>query len=42
MAEELVNIPEPPGWPLIHNMLDLDTEFSLGSMLALAEKYGAA
>ncbi|KAF4120958.1 cytochrome P450 / NADPH-cytochrome P450 reductase [Geosmithia morbida] len=37
---ELVPVPEPPGLPLIGHTTLIDSEFPLGSFLALSEKYG--
>ncbi|GKT82131.1 bifunctional p-450:NADPH-P450 reductase [Colletotrichum tofieldiae] len=35
-----VPIPEPPGWPLLGNILDVDMELPLLSLCSLAEKHG--
>ncbi|KUI57486.1 hypothetical protein VP1G_04797 [Cytospora mali] len=40
MAETTVPIPQPPQWPLLGNINDIDPVFPLGSMLNMAEKYG--
>jgi len=37
---ETVPIPEPPGYPIIGNLADIDREFPLGTWTALADKYG--
>ncbi|VUC20882.1 unnamed protein product [Clonostachys rosea] len=37
---ELVDIPEPPGWPFVGNITALNPDFPLGSMTALADQYG--
>jgi cytochrome P450/NADPH-cytochrome P450 reductase len=39
MANNIVPIPEPPGLPII-GFTDIDTEFPLGSLVNLADKYG--
>lgn len=36
----LTPIPEPPGLPLLGNLLDIDPEVFLASMVSLADKYG--
>lgn len=38
--QEIKQIPEPPGLPLIGNINDLDRSFPLGSFLRLSEQYG--
>jgi cytochrome P450/NADPH-cytochrome P450 reductase len=40
MAEE-VPIPSPPGMPVLGNVGDINPEFPLGSLVNLADKYGA-
>ena len=35
-----VPIPEPPGLPLLGNLLDVDLELPLKSLCSLAEKHG--
>lgn len=40
MAETTVPIPQPPPWPLLGNINDIDPVFPLGSMLNMADKYG--
>lgn len=40
MAENTVPIPQPPTWPLLGNINDIDSNFPLGSMINMAEKYG--
>ncbi|KXJ93884.1 bifunctional unspecific monooxygenase/NADPH--hemo protein reductase [Microdochium bolleyi] len=37
---EIVPIPEPPGYPIIGVLADIDREFPLGTWTALADKYG--
>lgn len=37
---EKKSIPEPSGLPLLGNIKDVDSEFPLGSMVAMADKYG--
>lgn len=38
--EKTVPIPEPPGWPILGNLLDLDFELPLRSLCNLADKHG--
>jgi cytochrome P450/NADPH-cytochrome P450 reductase len=33
-------IPEPKGWPILGNILDIDLNFPLGSFNKFADKYG--
>lgn len=33
-------IPEPPGWPILGNLLDIDMELPLQSLYNLADKHG--
>jgi cytochrome P450/NADPH-cytochrome P450 reductase len=33
-------IPSPPGLPFLGNVGDIDSNYPLGSMVNLAEKYG--
>jgi hypothetical protein len=33
-------IPEPKGWPIIGNILDIDLSFPLSSFLKFANEYG--
>ena len=33
-------IPQPPGYPLVGNIADVDPQNSVGSLMHLAEKYG--
>ena len=35
-------IPAPPGLPLLGNAFDINTDYPLGSLLALAERYGSS
>ncbi|KAF3765308.1 putative bifunctional P-450:NADPH-P450 reductase [Cryphonectria parasitica EP155] len=35
-----IPIPEPPGWPILGNLLDLDFQLPLRSLCELAEKHG--
>ncbi|OBR12934.1 Cytochrome P450 [Colletotrichum higginsianum IMI 349063] len=37
---ETAPVPEPPGLPFLGNITEIDQEFPLGSMIALADKYG--
>jgi cytochrome P450/NADPH-cytochrome P450 reductase len=39
MGDKIVPIPEPPGLPIL-GFTDIDTEFPLGSLMNLADKYG--
>lgn len=40
MADNTVPIPQPPQWPLLGNINDIDPAFPLGSMINMADKYG--
>ena len=37
---KLDNIPQPPGWPIVGNIFDIDMELPLFSLYNLAEKHG--
>jgi len=34
------SIPEPKGWPILGNILDIDLNFPLGSFNKFADQYG--
>jgi hypothetical protein len=38
--EKRVPIPEPPGWPILGNILNIDFELPLRSLCNLADKHG--
>lgn len=37
---ELVDVPQPKGWPIFGNALDIDPNFPLGALNDWADKYG--
>lgn len=37
---KLETIPQPPGWPILGNVFDIDMEYPLFSLYDLAKQYG--
>jgi cytochrome P450/NADPH-cytochrome P450 reductase len=41
MSQDAVPIPQPRGLPIVGNALDFDAEYPLGTVMRLADQYGA-
>lgn len=41
MSKDYTEIPEPPGWPILGHVLDIDPTYPLSTWIRYADQYGS-